>query len=182
MKKLVLLILMMILILVSCQTDMVAKGIREYNPDEDEPENIHVDFAFYYSDEEFVEMADVIGIITVETLKHVIVEPEDPSISPSKSMYGEFKFNKVLYTDEKGISDDITVNIHIFYQPEFENIPAPGFEVGGEYLVFLQDFTGMPMVYTNFYDYILLFDYSKFKLDATEKNISKISELIDSIK
>ena len=79
--------------------------------------------------------------------------------------------------------DDINQIINnIAKQPEFENIPAPGIEVGGEYLVFLKNFTGMPMVYTNFYDYILLFDYSKFKLDATEKNISEISELIDSNK
>lgn len=141
-----------------------------------------MDFAFYYGDEEFVEKADVIGIVTIEMLKHVIVEPEDPLISPSKSMYGEFKFDKVLNTSDKGISDDINVNVHIFYQPEFENIPAPEIEVGGVYLVFLKNFTGIPIVYTNFYDFILLFDYSKFRLDATEKNISKIIQLIDSIK
>jgi len=183
MKKLLVLSLLISLVLVSCQTEMVSKGVREYEPDPAEAGHLEVDFAYYYSYEDFVEKSDIIGIVAVEELKHVIVEPEDPGHGDSRCMYGEFKFIEVMYSSKKGISDGLTANVCIWYEPAFANIRAPEIELGGEYLVFLAEFPkDIPMVFTNFFDYQLINDFRLFKMEATEDNKTRISELIDTFK
>lgn len=184
MKKVAAIILISCLWLFSsCQTEMVTIGVREYDPDADEPESIHVDFAYYNSPEDLVRISDVIAVASVDTLKYVKVDFEDDSISESRGMYAELFLTDVLHTSKKSVADGLTLNVYIEYDPDYENIAEPGIEEGGEYMFFLAEFEDeASAVFRDFFDYYVISDFGKFKIEPTDENIAKFNKLIKSIR
>lgn len=160
----------------------LSKGIQIYTPDENAPKNIHVDFFYSNTHEELVEMSDVIAIARVERLEHIYITSTQKYVEENVSMYGKLRILDKFYSTDDTMKNEELLDVWIFYDPRFENIIAPDMEEGGEYIVFLKRIRGdMPSEW-DFFDYSLLSDYVKYKVDVTKKNVTKIKQLISDIK
>ena len=160
----------------------ISEGIHKYIPDKDEPQDVVVDFFYSFSNEELVEKADVIAKIKVEEISHVLITSMDKSIYEQKSMYGKFKVIDIYYSNNKKVKKNSRLEVSIFYEPAFANIVAPEIEENGEYIVFLEKLPNDFPKAWEFFDYSLISDFNKYKMDITDEKVSLIMELVNKLK
>lgn len=160
----------------------ISEGIHRYIPDKDEPQDLHVDFFYSFSNEELVDKADVIAKIKVEEISNVLITSMDKSIYEQKSMYGNFRVIDIYYSNNKKVKKNSRLKVSIFYEPAFSNIAAPGIEENGEYLVFLEKLPkDFPKAW-EFFDYSLISDFNKYKMDISDENIIMIRDLVKKLR
>ncbi len=97
-------------------------------------------------------------------------------------MYGKFKVLEVYYSNDRKVKEGTLLDISIFYEPEYANISTPGIEDDGEYIVFLGDIPNDSPETWKFFDYILISDFAKYKLDVTDENETMIKTLVNELK
>lgn len=160
----------------------LATGIMRYTPDKDEPQDLQVDFFYTFSNEELVEQADVIAKIKVEEISHIMITSMDKSIFEQESMYGKFRVMDIYFTKDKKVKKNSLLDIWIDYDPAFANIAAPGIEFDGEYIVFLKKLDKDYPQAWEFFDYFLINDFVKHKMEMSDENEALVRKLIKRLR
>ncbi len=183
MKKLIIILILLTMVLTACKEYTVAEGIGIYEPDKGDSSGLQAELPEKYSIEFLVDTADVIAKVIVEDLIHVEVIMEEKDAFGKRGIFGFVMYTDVYYSWTVNESDGRDSNVYIDYTPDYTNVTDPGFEEGGEYIVFLKRISPeMPFVFHNFYDYYMLTDYITYKLEATSENEELIKKLVNEYK